>query len=198
LGKLPALVKLECKVADCHIEAHCRGWCKRHYETWRLHGDPLYRYVRDDLARFWAKVNKDGPIPARRPDLGPCWVWAKGLDPDGYAVFRYKGGQRAHRFIYEQMVKPIPKGLVIDHLCRNRACVRPDHLEVVTSRVNILRGEAPPAINAAREVCSSGHELTDENTYIFPNGKRACRICRRRWQREWKRRQAGAGARKAA
>ena len=76
-----------------------------------------------------------------RSDQG-CWEWSGAKDGDGYASMHYAGRcYRAHRFAYEQFVGPIPKGLVLDHLCRNRGCVRPDHLEPVTNAENIRRGE---------------------------------------------------------
>lgn len=88
----------------------------------------------------------DGPVPEHRPDLGPCWIWQRTLDKDGYARGGFtrwgwaEGGQLVHRVLYERMIGPIPLGLVLDHLCRVHACVRPSHCEPVTDRQNILRG----------------------------------------------------------
>src|SRR3990167_623819 len=96
--------------------------------------------------RFWAKVNPNGPVPAQRPDLGPCWQWTGACGGDGYGVFRigsHTDGSRrmiaAHRFAYMALVGPIPEGLESDHLCRNHPCIKPAHIELVTSSVNSLR-----------------------------------------------------------
>lgn len=121
--------------------------------------------------RFWAKV--DGG------DVESCWLWAGSLDLLGYGQFRLNGKtSRAHRYAYESMVAPIPKGLVIDHLCRTRACINPWHLEPVPQRVNVARGEAG-AYLAARTHCPQGHPYDDENTYRNPQGERSCRTCHR-------------------
>jgi hypothetical protein len=94
-----------------------------------------------------------------------------------------------HRVAYEALVGPIPQGLCIDHLCRNRACVNPDHLEPVTNRVNILRGETIMAANAAKTHCVRGHEYTPENTLInAKTGTRRCAACNREDQEEYNRR----------
>ncbi|MDR3083333.1 MAG: HNH endonuclease [Streptomyces sp.] len=139
-------------------------------------------------ARFYGKVNKNGPVPAHRPELGPCWVWNGRPSTRGYGYFWFEGKKRlAHRFSYENLVGPIPEGLVIDHLCRNTMCVNAHgHLEPVTDRVNILRGEAPPARNVLKDSCGRGHPLDEENTYLYPNGERGCRTCRAKWVKEWR------------
>jgi hypothetical protein len=97
------------------------------------------------------------------------------LKPEGY--FRTPGRRYAHRAAYEEAYGPIPDGLVIDHLCRVRWCCNPEHLEAVTNRENILRGESPPARNARKERCDRGHELTFQ-----AGGKRYCATCRRVWR----------------
>jgi HNH endonuclease len=90
--------------------------------------------------RFWAKINKGGPIPEHRSDLGPCWLWTAATNY-GYGVFRIdRRSIYAHRYAYELLVGPIPDGLQLDHLCRVPPCVNPTHLEPVTHRENILRG----------------------------------------------------------
>jgi hypothetical protein len=109
-----------------------------------------------------------------------CWGWDAGHTPAGYAKFWRDGRtQLAHRLIYEHERGPIPDGLVIDHLCRNRGCVNPDHLEVVTTRTNLLRGDTLAAANVAKTHCRNGHEYDDANTYRAPDGQRMCRVCMR-------------------
>lgn len=105
-----------------------------------------------------------------------CWEWQGRLDPRGYG--RY-AGRLAHRISYELLRGPIPSGLELDHLCRVRNCVNPDHLEPVTHRENTLRSTSPSAINATKSACPSGHPYDAENTYISPGGDRHCRACNR-------------------
>ena len=103
--------------------------------------------------RFWSKVDKDGP--------GGCWLWTASQNGYGYGKFKAPHAFVAsHRYAYELLVGPIPDGLQIDHLCRNRACVNPAHLEPVTQRVNLMRGNTLASINARKTHCIRGHEFT--------------------------------------
>jgi hypothetical protein len=110
-----------------------------------------------------------------------CWDWTGGKTSQGYGLFSTTGQNAdqtvAHRVVYELLVGPIPEGLVLDHLCRRPNCVRPDHLEPVLFRENVIRGIGPTAINAAKTHCINGHELTPENTYDWPDRGRNCRPC---------------------
>lgn len=144
--------------------------------------------------RLWAKVDKHGPIPAHRPELGPCWVWTCATR-EGYGAIWYNGRTvGAHCVAYELEREPIPDGLVIDHLCRNRLCCNPAHLEPVTDGVNIRRGVSPFALNAAKTNCPAGHPYDEENTYVDRDGGRQCKMCHHQRQQEaWQLKSQGLG-----
>lgn len=173
-----------CSIAGCDGPHKGRGYCNKHLIRYRRYGDPLMvRGFASIEERFWAKVDKDGPIPEVRTDLGPCWVWTASTGNFGYGQFYPGSGGRtvqAYRWAYEHFVGPVPKGMEPDHLCRNVLCVNYDrHLEVVTKAENILRGEAPPAQNARKTHCHRGHLLTEENVYRRKDRVgRDCRRCR--------------------
>lgn len=110
-----------------------------------------------------------------------CWEWRGGSTSEGYGQFAWK--QRpilAHRLSFWLLRGSLTKGLVIDHLCRNRLCVNPDHLEEVTSSENIKRGKGIYVLNSAKTRCKNGHLFDSANTYHRPDGKgRECRLCRK-------------------
>jgi hypothetical protein len=159
----------------------------RSYPTRKL------RVMVDPIAeRFWLHVNKFGPLPDGRPDLGPCWLRTAGrMSSNGYSNFVAAGKQHvAHRIAYEWLVGAIPDDHDLDHLCHNfdltcpggvecwhRMCVNPDHLEPVPHRTNILRGKHPNVINARSGACMAGHERIPENVIYERGGKRRCRPC---------------------
>lgn len=121
--------------------------------------------------RFWAKVDAGGD----------CWDWTAGGIPNGYGMFRAwpdRNQVLVHRLVWEMLVGPIPAGFEIDHLCRNRRCVNPDHLEPVAQRENLMRSGAWSAVNARKIACAQGHPYTAENTRIY-RGRRHCRACDR-------------------
>lgn len=123
--------------------------------------------------RFWEKVDRGGP--------DECWAWTGG-GPPSYGRFGIGGRTHlAHRVAYELMVGPIPDGLDIDHLCRNKVCVNPAHLEPVPHAVNVRRGPKPKPSH-----CKRGHEFNQANTYFKNDGGRQCRACDRQRRQESK------------
>lgn len=122
-----------------------------------------------------------------------CLDWGGWRGPDGYGVLRIQSNgrsvnRRVHRLNYVRQHGAIPPGMVIDHLCRRRSCCNPDHLEVVTPRTNVVRGESPVGVNANKTHCIYGHELGGANLRLRGT-KRVCLECRRRHRRESKQRQ---------
>lgn len=127
-----------------------------------------------DLERLWSKV-------IIGPKENDCWGWSDVLSKAGYAYLGI-GGRKGkkflvHRMLYEIVIRPIPEGMDLDHLCRNRFCVRPDHQEPATRRVNLMRGQTLAAKHAAATHCPQGHPYDLFNTRIAPGGGRVCKIC---------------------
>lgn len=130
------------------------------------------------LDRFWAQVVTGDP--------DGCWEWTGPCNEKGYGKFTIggraeSGGKqiKAHRFAYEIRQGPVPEGLELDHLCRNRSCVNAAHLEPVTRRENQRRGQSVSGRNARKTHCKHGHEFTRENTRWRKDGSRYCRTCGR-------------------
>lgn len=134
--------------------------------------------ARDVVARFHGSYRVEGGTE--------CWVWQKttkgGGNGGGYGQFcvgsRTDGTKRrvyAHRFAYETFVGPVPKGKELDHLCRNRACCNPSHLEAVTRSVNVRRGDGAKL----RTHCKRGHAMVGRNVAVWgrKNPQRQCRAC---------------------
>lgn len=173
------------KCSECDMAAISHGLCSNHYgQHVRKHG----KFPRQTpQERFWAKVDKNGPVPEYKPELGPCWIWQGAPKREGYGEFHFEGRkQYAHRLSYQWSVRPIPDGLHIDHLCRVRICVNPAHLEPVTTLENTMRGDGPRLTGERGRTlpkCKHGHEFTEENTLWSQraNGRwrRQCKQCAR-------------------
>ena len=161
-----------CSVPDCSRVAHCRTWCELHYTRWRHHGDVNI-------------VRKTGPKPTpaeprfwQRILVSPhgCWLW-QGALVGGYGAFEHTS---THRWAYLHFVGQIPIGKELDHLCRNRACANPAHLEPVTRKENLRRGINR---NSIKTHCIHGHPFTPANTRVPKSGGRQCKTCESyRWR----------------
>ena len=138
-------------------------------------------------ARFWRKVNKNGPIPADRPELGPCWTWSGSTTARGYGRWRVSGKTvYVFRSTYEDVHGAVPEDKELDHLCRNKSCCNPSHLEPVTHAVNCQRGDAR-ALKMAITHCPKGHPYDEKNTIkksLKSGGvNRVCRLCKQAQER---------------
>lgn len=155
------------------------------------------RYAAADPAKFWERV-----IPSEG-----CWLWSGVVNPTtGYSQFSVRTDTGvitiyAHRWAYELLVGPVPDGLELDHLCRNRECVRPDHLEPVLPAVNVRRGVGPERTRlryAAQTHCRNGHPLAGDNLRLSRRGAYTARVCRTcqadAMKRFYERRRVGAAA----
>ena len=175
----PIQPQVGCKAYGCSkpIYEPGLGFYRRHFWSCGKAEDLPY------LVRFWSRVDQDGPVPEHRPELGPCWVWLTTKNNDGYGQFTSnipgKVNEVAHRIAYRLTYGAIPEGLIIDHLCSNRICIRPEHLQAVTQAENLRRCPTTSAKqNAAKTHCPKGHLYDDTNT-IHRKDKRGrqCRIC---------------------
>jgi HNH endonuclease len=144
------------------------------------------RFVAEDtLERFLAYVDF-------RTGRGGCWLWTGYRNEKGYGQFFDGRPVRAHRFAYEWCHPgELRDDSTIEHLCRNRACVNPEHLAPLSRKMNVLIGNTITAENARKTHCKDGHPLDGHNLYIKPNGQRQCVACRREAGRRYKARKRG-------
>jgi hypothetical protein len=138
--------------------------------------------------------------PAAEKALGECLVWTGARSTAGYGQKRVNGKlEYVHRLAAQERFGPIPEGMQVDHLCRNRACYNPYHLEIVTCQENVRRGNAGQHKKALllRDCCNRGHALTTENIRLTSSGARECRTCRNEWQRQYRRKKREAADERA-
>lgn len=172
-----------CSVGGCSAEVRGRGLCNSHYLRRRRHGDVAaggMSKLAPAAERFWSRVSV----------TESCWIWGGALDRLGYARFNAGDGTKpmVHRWSYEQLVGQIHDGLELDHLCRVRNCVNPEHLEPVDHRTNSLRGRTVSAVNARKTHCKRGHPLGE----LTPGRERRCLPCASLRNAEYRARKAAA------
>ena len=164
-----------CSIEWCSKPLFCTSLCSMHYARKRkgqdMNATPRFGYLRRRTEDKIGEVDDNG-----------CWPWVGRLQVDGYATISHELKEvRVHRLTYEWHKGVIPDGLVIDHLCRVRHCVNPDHLDAVTAYENFLRGDAPAAKNARKTHCKNGHPLSGSNLVmdcVRPGRpRRTCRSC---------------------
>ena len=127
---------------------------------------------------IFAKNTWGNSVADKIDATGDCWEWVGPLHGGGYGHKYYRGRfWSTHRLVWSALVGPIPDNMDIDHLCRNRQCCNPDHLEVVTRSTNLLRGIRNGYQKKTH--CPHGHEYSNENTFVNVRGSRECRTCRR-------------------
>lgn len=174
---------MKCSMAECDSDARARGLCSKHWQSAKRSGTLPKEWTREQRkpVPIEAKLEKWKSI---NPETG-CWEWTRTLSEDGYGKVPISGSRygSVHRISYQIAKGEIPDGFELDHLCRNRRCFNPDHLEPVTRRTNVVRGLLPGMMKrkaVSQTHCKNGHLLFGENLVLQgPEKKfRVCRICR--------------------
>lgn len=175
-----------CSVPDCGRPHNCRGYCRPHYIRLRTTGDVWA----DQPIKYMPRAAERDDVVGRilsRSERSPdgCITWGGTKDANGYGKVHWRGrGWMVHRAIWTVQIGPIPTDddWTIDHLCRNRACVNVEHLEVVTRWENTRRGGGllvAQAKNRTRSHCPNGHRYTPDTIYVSATGQRMCKPCKR-------------------
>jgi hypothetical protein len=175
-----------CITETCTTKAYCKQMCQKHYRRWKKHGSPhtigQSGQPKTPFAeRFWRHIDILGP--------DECWPWKGYIAHNGYAIVHlddFRKTMTAHRAAYLLTHGSIPEALVMDHLCRNRSCMNPKHLEAVTQRENLIRGDTLPGRNSRKTHCLRGHPFDQSNTWKTKEGHRHCRECARIRSRTYK------------
>lgn len=169
---------IKCEFSRCEKPVHQCGLCRGHcQQKWKGKALATLRFRR---------LGGSAPVVRVKVEKSGCHNFTGAIGSGGYGVIRFRDKiMYVHRYIWERDVGPIPEGMVVDHKCRNRACCNPDHLRVVTKRVNALENSTSPiAANATKTHCPKGHEYSLGNTYAPHRGGRMCKICIKERQNE--------------
>lgn len=192
-GRWNPLLTNDCTFPSCnHTRAPNASLCFGHLKQKQKGKDlkPLRHKAKNGFGP--KPLNRQKPTPSERffamvEKTDTCWIWVGYTMSNGYGTFGLNGKKiLAHRFSYIIAKGPIPDGLTIDHLCRVRNCVNPSHLEAVTMRENLLRGNTLTAKEAAQTHCLRGHAFDGNNLIKLKNGKRGCRSCKKIYNNSYK------------